>query len=229
MKDIDLLPEWYTSGKRKQQSLRSQYIVLAGVVVVMVVWNFVSANSLSTARAQLDANKYKIAQAQAVLERAQQMADQIGSLTKKAKLLENIDSRMNIANVLSELSFLVDGKIVLSDISFEAEKFETGEGKNSSAPGIRVAGSTSRRGDIDHLGDVRFAVTLRGVADQTSDVGKFVRRLEESDYFRDVSLAFSRSKNIRTAAGPNNDQRQVSEFEIGCGLANYRMAAQEWK
>jgi len=64
---------------------------------------------------------------------------------------------------------------------------------------------------------------LRGIAEQTSDVGKFVRRLEESEYFCDVSLAFSRNKNIKVAGAPGNDQRQVSEFEISCDLTNYRI------
>ncbi len=223
MKDIDLLPEWYTSGKRKQQSLHSQYVVLGVVVVVMIVWNFIAAGSLSSARAQLDKDKRECVQAQAVLEQAQQMTDRIENLKKKAKLLDDINSRIDIAGVLSEMSFLVDGKIVLSDVSFEAGKFATGKDKSFSASGIRVAGSASRKGNAEYFGDVRFAVTLRGIADQTSDVGKFVRRLEESDYFRDVSLAFSRSKNIRIAAGPSNDQRQVSEFEISCYLANYRI------
>jgi Tfp pilus assembly protein PilN len=223
MKDIDLLPEWYTSGKRKQQSLRSQYIVLGGVVAIMVVWNLITASSLSTAKAQLDAGKRECVQARVVLEHAQEITGRIEDLNKKAKLLNDIDSRINIANLLSELSFLVDGKIVLSDVSFEARKLQSASQNNSSPSGIRVAGTTSKKGDLEPLGDVRFVVTLRGIADQTSDVGKFVRRLEESEYFRGVSLAFSRSKDIKVTTGGNNDQRQVSEFEISCELANYRI------
>jgi hypothetical protein len=224
MKDMDLLPQWYTSGKRKKRSLRSQYMVLAGIVTAMVVWNFVTAGSLSAARAQLDGNGRNCAQAQAVLEQSQQLTDCIEKLSKKAALLEDIDSRINVANVLSELSFLVDGKIVLSEVGFEAKRFETGKGENSSpaSRGIRVAWSASRKSGVEPFGDVRFAVSLVGIADQTSDVGEFVRRLEESDYFRDVSLAFSRSKSIKTSAA-GSGRRQVSEFEISCYLANYRI------
>ena len=223
MKDIDLLPEWYKRGQRKQQGLRSRYIVVAGVVAITLVWNFVATRSLTTARARLDAEVPNSVHAQAVLEHSQQLAERIEKLSKKAGLLDGIDSKINIAGVLSELSFLVDGKIVLSDVSIEAVRFQTGNEKNALASGIRVVGSASRKNAGEPLGDVRFMVTLRGIADQTSDVGKFVRRLEESEYFCDVSLGFSRNKNIKAAGAQGNDQRQVSEFEISCDLANYRI------
>lgn len=222
MKDIDLLPEWYTSGKRKQQSLRSQYLILVGVVVIMNVWNFVTAYSLSGTEKRIREDMHKCAKAQAVIEKTKETTERIDELAKKVKLLDAIDSKINIADVLSELSFLVDRKIVLGDVKFEARKFDAGVQNGALPSGIRVAGTSSRKGAGEPLGDVRFQVTLRGIADQTSDVGKFVRRLEESDYFRDVSLAFSRSKSVSVSAVQGNEQRQVSEFEISCDLANYR-------
>jgi Tfp pilus assembly protein PilN len=223
MKDIDLLPDWYTSGKRKQQSLRSQYLVLVGVVVIMNVWNFVAAHSLSWTEQRIREDMHKCSKAKAVMAKTKEMTGQIDELSKKAKLLDAIDSKINIAAVLSELSFLVDGKIVLSDVKLDAQEFDTDVQGSPSASGIRVAGTSSRKSTDEHLGDERFLVTLRGIAEQTSDVGKFVRRLEESDYFRNVSLAFSRSKNVKVSVGQGDEQRQVSEFEISCDLANYQL------
>jgi Tfp pilus assembly protein PilN len=218
MKDIDLLPEWYTRGKRKQQNLRSQYMVLAGVVAIMVVWNLISANSLSSARAQLESGGARLEKSQAFIDAAAQLTAQIDKLNQKTKLLEQIDSRVNIANVISELSFLVDGKIVLSNVILEAGSFE----QKQKSGGIRVAGSAANNNSEEHFGQVRFTVVIRGIADQTADVGKFVRRLEESDYFSDVSLEFSRNKIIKSASA-GGEAREVSEFEINCNLANYRM------
>ena len=221
-KDIDLLPEWYKSGQRRQQSLRSRYLAVTGIVAVTLVWNFTTTRSLSTARARLAADVPGSVHAQAVLEHSKQLGERIEALGREAALLDDIDSKINIAEVLSELSFLVDARIVLNEVSFEAEKFGSA-GNKKAAVGVRVAQEASRKSETEHLGDVRFAVMLRGIADQTSDVGKFVRRLEESEYFCDVSLAFSRNKNIKVSDAPGKDQRQVSEFEIRCDLANYRL------
>jgi len=52
MKEIDFLPEWYKSGRRRQVSYRTQYIALGGVFVVMMVWSLITTHSISKARAQ---------------------------------------------------------------------------------------------------------------------------------------------------------------------------------
>jgi len=53
MKEIDFLPAWYKSGKRRQISYRTQYAGLVGISVVMMVWNFIATHSLSKATAKL--------------------------------------------------------------------------------------------------------------------------------------------------------------------------------
>jgi hypothetical protein len=53
MREIDFLPKWYTSGRRRQISYRTQCVALGGVFVVMMVWNFVAAHSISKATAKL--------------------------------------------------------------------------------------------------------------------------------------------------------------------------------
>ncbi len=51
MKDIDFLPEWYKSGKRREVSYRTQYMALGGVFLVMAVWSLTTTHSISQARA----------------------------------------------------------------------------------------------------------------------------------------------------------------------------------
>jgi hypothetical protein len=225
MKNIDLLPQWYKSSRRKQQNLRGQYMVLAGVVVIMNIWNFIGANALSKAGAQVYKNTQKCSEAQKAIDKVEEISSRISNLSGKTKLLEQIDSRINIANVISELSFLIDGKIVLSDVIIEAYKFDKQPQKNRSQAGVRIASSTSKQKNSLPLGNVKFAGILHGIAAETSDVGELVRKLEESEYFQDVSLAFSRSKDIRSNV--NNENQKVIEFEISFSLANYRLVTNE--
>lgn len=217
MRDIDLLPQWYKSGRQKQRTLRSQYMVLAGVVVIMLVWNFLAANSVSTVRAQLNSDDGEYAYAQSVIEKSQEIAGKVAKLEDKVNLVEQVDSKISVVNILSELSYLLGDEIVLSEVSFESEQIGTGARK-SSGSGVRVA---SKSGQAELPGKVRFKGKLRGIAAQTSDVGKVVRKLEESAYFRDVTLGFSRSTEI-TVPSADQARQQVSEFEISFYLANYR-------
>lgn len=221
MKDIDLLPEWYKSNKRKQVTLRGQYIALAGVLLIVVVWNFVAGNSISKAQAELARAQGQQAQAAARLNESKRIESKINFFKSKADVLKAIDSGINIGNVLSELGCLIDAKIVLSELEFKAEEFEQSKQNKTRVAGIRVAGSA---GDNELLlGSVRFKVFLRGLAAETGDVGQLVRKLEGSPYFRSVTLAYSKNKLLNTSGRTNDEARPVSEFEICCELANYRL------
>lgn len=226
MKEIDLIPQWYKAGRRKQRSLRSQYMILAGIVTIMLVWNFITANSLSIAEAKYQNDRQRRCQAQAVLQQSNDLETKIKKLQKKAALLDAVDSHINIAGLLSELSFLIDDNIALSEVKFVAEKFSNPKQNKTGSSSIRLAGARAGKNGTGPLANVRFKGLIRGIADQTGDVGALVRRLEDSDCFHSVSLSFSRSGSIKFKSQSNSGKRQVSEFEISCYLANYRLLAQ---
>lgn len=221
MKDINLLPEWYTSGKRSERDLRGYYVFLSGVLVAIAVWNFAAGNSLSRAKAALASSESQYIQSQTVIEQSRQLEIKITELREKADLIDSIDSKIDIADVVSELSFLVDSAVVLSEVSFEAEKFTEIKGKKVNVSGIRVANKVNKKSGDGHLGSVRFRIVLRGIADETGDVSKLMRRMDESEYFHAVSLSFSRNRKIKVTTNQGDEQREVSEFEITCYLANY--------
>ena len=102
--------------------------------------------------------------------------------------------------------------------------FPDPKNKKANRAGIRVAGRAAKKGGIVPLGQVRFKAVIKGIAAETSDVGKLVRRLEESEYFCSVSLSFSRNKQLRVDSDKEKKTKQVSEFEMSCYLANYRIA-----
>ncbi len=224
MKEIDLLPEWYKSGKRRRSSYHTQYIVLAGVFTAMVAWNFSATHSVSKATAQLARAESSRAEAEHDAQQFAGLKSKVTQLQKKASQLDQLKSKINIANVLAEISFLIDEKVVLSKAEFVAENF-LGEQKNRTSGGSIVRAvrtnaelSTPGRG----FGHVRFKVVISGVASDAADVADLICRLEDSPYFCEVIPLFSRNRKITgaTTIGPKN--HQVSEFEIECYLANYR-------
>jgi len=224
MKEIDFLPEWYKSGRRRQISYRTQYVALGGMFVVMVVYSFIALHSLSKAKAELTRMAPNQAQAQNASREFANIRNQLTQLQKKAKILEEIDSKIDITSILAEMSFLIDENIVLSRVDFTAEKFENEQqGKTSGYGGsvIRVAGRNRIGKQAVPLGDVRFKVVINGVASDASDVAQLICRLEDSPYFCLVYPSFSRNRKTRLAKNPSAEEFQVTEFEIGCYLANY--------
>ena len=244
MKEIDFLPEWYKSGRRRQLSYRTQYIALGGILMVMVVWNIFAANSISKARA-------KSANLISGQEKAKQMSaqlnvvrDKLREFQKKAETINKIDSKINVAAILAEISYLVDERIVLNKVEFTAEKFEEkSESQTSSnqAAVVRAIPVNNQDNKLP-LGDVKFKVVIGGVAADASDVAALICKLEDSPYFCQVVPLFSRNSDFGKFGGsaarsridaearlPDVEridrkaanQMQVSEFEVSCYLANF--------
>jgi len=173
MKEIDFLPEWYKSGRRRQVSYRTQYIAIGGVFVVMMVWSFIATRSISQARAQYAQMATNQAQAEKVSVKLADLENEIIVLRQNAESKEEIDSRIDVAGVLAELSFLIDEKIVLRKAEFVAEKFvNEDEDQLSPAAVVRVAQANSSNKKQLPLGNVRFKVVIAGVASDASDVAR---------------------------------------------------------
>lgn len=239
MREIDFLPQWYKQDIRRRVSIRRQYIVLAGVLVLMVLWTLFTSYSVFSAKARLRRLTAEKQTVQGPVKNFAGLQTQMLELTKKADVLDEVDSKIDVAAVLGELSFLVDKRIVLSKVEFEAEKFVSPAGNSGEKGMLRSAGpkprsrlrehkvAEHRGGSGQYLGDVRFRVTISGLAADASDVAELVCRLEDSEYFCNVIPMFSRNAKVKTASKLTGAEHQVSEFELSCYLANYRQEGRE--
>jgi len=223
MKEFDFLPEWYKGGRRRQISWRAQYVVLAGMFVVMVVWNFIAGHSVSKAAAQLAEITSKQAEAKSASSEFDMIKSQAEELRVKANILKEIDSKIDVASVLGELSFLIDKKIALREVDFKSERFGEAQGSGTGRGSmVRAAGGSFGRKQSLSFGDVRFRVVINGIASDASEVAELVCKLEDSPYFRQVYPSFSRNTEVKLRGGTASEGYKVSEFEIVCYLANYR-------
>ena len=245
MKEIDFLPQWYRNGQRRQVSYRTQCIALSGVFVVMMVWSLAAKHSISQAEAELAEIAANQGQAKSALSELGGLENELRQLRQRVDSMEETDSKIDVASTLAELSYLIDERVVLSRVELTAEKLVR-EQKAESAPNagavVRpVAAIAANKKDLP-LGDVRFKVVIAGVAADASDVGVLMCKLEDSPYFAQVVLVFSRDTEITPRKAPVLDagtgggegapkakdavresdaNMKASEFEIQCYLANY--------
>ncbi len=246
MKEIDFLPEWYRNGQRRQVSYRTQCIALSGVFVVMMVWSLIARHSVSRAEARLAEMAACHGQAENVSVELTGLENEFRQLRQRVESMEQIDSRIDVASILAELSYLIDERVVLSKVELIAEKLvhrqktELGPSANTVVRPVGTAGGN--RKELP-LGNVRFKVMIAGLAADASDVGVLMCKLEDSPYFGQVVLVFSRdmetparrtplldtrtdgkegSSKTKDAGRENDGNVRASEFEIQCYLANYR-------
>jgi hypothetical protein len=220
MREIDFLPKWYTSGRQRQINYRTQCIALGGVFLVMIVWNFVATHSISKAAAELNQETARQAEVESVSQEFARIKREVTKLQKKVKSVEEIDSKIDVASVLAEISFLIDEKIVLKGVEFSAERIAgKQDGKPDRGSAVRAARAEFGGKGAPLSGDVRFRVVISGVAADGGDVAALICKLEDSPYFCQIYPSFSRNMKIKVKAGEN---LQASEFEISCYLANYR-------
>ena len=88
MKEIDFLPEWYKSSRRKQVSCRVQLAGLGVVLAVLVGWSFISTRSVSTALAKYAELSPRQAEAEAVSREFAETKGQVNKLREKLNILQ---------------------------------------------------------------------------------------------------------------------------------------------
>ena len=223
MKEIDFLPIWYKDNRRRQIGYHTQYAGIGGIFLAMVIWSFIAMRSLSEAGAELALGELKSTVAERAVREFAAVKDEAARLQGKARTIKEIDSKIDVANILAEISYLADRRIAFSKVEFVAEKFgDKNEEKSNSGTTVKaVVGKFSGKEALP-LGDVIFKVLINGIASDTSDIATLICKLEDSPYFCQVIPLFVRDREMKTSANAEGEEFQVSEFEIRCNLANYR-------
>ncbi len=238
MKEIDFLPEWYKEGKRQRQHVHRQYIVLAVAFVAMIGYNVAATHRITRASAELSGLEEKRVEAEIACQEFNTVTKDLSQVREKAALIERIDSKINMAAVLAEMSHILGETMVLSRVEFIAESFADDEkGPHTSDAGVRVADGKRDVSKETLVGNVRFRIVLTGVAVSPADVAALVRRLDDSSYFDRVNASFWRSGKVTISGGPPDTAPKaqtvaapggqpktldVTEFEVVCYLANYK-------
>ncbi len=232
MRELEFLPEWYKEGRRRQSHMRRQYVALAVTFLVMMTFNLTAAHRARTGAAELAHFEGQRMRAEGIVHEFSVVAKELNELKVKADLMERMDSKIDVAAVLAEMSCLIAEPVVLSRVEFIAEPFSRPPGEEKGSA-VRTAGTTGASEARLPLGRTGFRIILAGVAAHPSHVADLVCRLDESSYFQRVYPSFSRTTRIQiagaTAGRPQADAAtrkdsaalEVTEFEITCRLANY--------
>jgi len=233
VKELDFLPQWYREGRRRQAHMRRQYAALVVVFLAMMTFNVTATHIASKAAAELTRFDSRRVQAEGVTHEFNLLAKQLSQLKGKADRMTRIDSRIDVAALLAEMSHLIGESIVLKRVELVAEPFQqTREKEEAKGPMLQTIGATASPENKVPLDRVKFRIVVAGVAADPAQVADLVCKLDESAYFQHVHPSFSRDTRMQISAeaagaAPADKATQrretlaVTEFEITCYLANY--------
>jgi len=237
VREIDFLPEWYRTRKRHQRHVRRQYMILTVAFLVMMGYNLTSMHRITRASGELARSERARVAAQNVIDEFNTVTAALNRVRVKADVIERVDSRIDVAAVLAEMSHIIGETVVLSRVEFVAAPFEEKDNVlPASAAGVRPADNKTDTGGDALQSHVRFRILLTGVAVSPADVAALVCRLDDSPYFQRVHTSFWRSGKLQLSApaapgagklAENATERpggslDVTEFEIVCDLGNYK-------
>ncbi len=217
MKEIDFIPQWYKAGRERKQRYIRQYALMAILVTLMVGWGFAINGHIAHVSAEVEGIQAAFEKGRLRSEQATCLESRIAEMRQKTTLLDKIASRTKMTAILGELSYLIGENVILSKLSLQNELIQNSGRKNAfaSAAVVRVSGSQKNDpDDVIPLSPSHCKVVLTGIAVRPADAAALIARLEQTDYFNQVSLVYSKPKEVK--------ERDVTEFEIRCFVADYQ-------
>jgi hypothetical protein len=209
MKEIDFLPKWYKTGKRRRVNYRRQYIVIAGVFITLIAWSFSASLSISVVQAQVGMMQKSLDNNQQIAHRYTILQGSLDKLKKKKDVLERLDTGVKISSALAELSYLVGDNVSLTVLNYSSEVFDPATSGSGSS--VRLGRAVAGKVKAMPPENIRFRIVIKGVAENAADVTAFIKRLEQSDYLCQIIPVIL--QNIRGTF--------AAEFEINCYVANF--------
>jgi hypothetical protein len=209
MKEIDFLPKWYKTGKRRRVNYRRQYMIIAGVFVTLIAWSFSANVSISIVSAQVKMMHDSLRNNQQIAQGYTDLQKQLTHLQNKGEVLSKLDTGVDISAVLAELSYLVGNNIILTRLNYSGEVFKLKQAE--SRPSVRLGKNSFNKQTFMPSENVRFKLTLKGTAGNAADVTAFIARLEGSEYLCQVIPGIL--KNVKDTS--------AADFEVSCYVANY--------
>jgi hypothetical protein len=212
--------------------MRKQYIALVAVFLLMMTFNLTATHRASRIAADMARHAEQQMRAETVVHEFNLVTNELNQLKTRANLMKGIDTRFDVAAILAELSHIVDESVVLSKIDLLAEPFAKAKDDVASRSGIvRAARGAGTQVQMP-LGDAKLRVVVAGVAIHQMHVADLVCKLDESSYFQQVRLSYSRPQTLtdstraakprdRMTDGTAAEPLEATAFEITCYLANY--------
>ena len=218
MNNVDFLPERIKTNRARRRRVVRQGYLLTACVVGLGLLGYARCFRIDEAQAELLQLDQQVANVQTQLEIREELEKTQAGLLIIQRIEEQLGSRADTLDVLSELESVLPDSIALR--SLKLETMEVNAKANPAAlpsgagrvwrPGNNPAGGRpiSRDRWSGRQGIARLRLTLKGVAPTDVDVANFIGQLSANRLFEDVNMGYA--KNVLF------HDRAARQFEANC-------------
>ena len=183
MKEIDFVPDWYRTSRRRKRKLMVRAACLGVFAIGMILASAGRHAQTATAAETLAELQNSVESQAEVLETINELEYRLGQLRERRNLLSDVAGGAPLHGVLAELSLLMPEAMVLA-------QFRVVRG-----PRIAEAGppeTDDPEADKPAEEDVRGKFELTGWAASDGSVGSLMTNMARSSLFDEVRLRYSK-------------------------------------
>lgn len=211
MKEIDFIPEWYRSGRRRKMNYRRQYVILGCLFGAMAVGSLALGLSVSKGQEYVERTEAAQETYETIQNRFLKTQAQFLDLTQKQRLLNTLDPQLQYGAVIAEITHLVPSNIMLKHLTIQAEQ---AEGQGQTKTKVILGSAQKEEAAVLPEAGQRFKLIMSGLSMDTSQVTRLIGNLKNSPYFHQINPGYMRNKSVKG--------HDYIEFEVSCYLANTR-------
>jgi len=216
MKEIDFIPEWYRTGRRRRVSYHRQYTMISCLFIALVAWSYSAGGFLTAAKGSVEGTRSLLEASEPFAREYAALKEEIRVLEETAQVLERIRVRTPLDAILAELSYLISERVILSRLEIVSEPLrqETGKGREAVVLAKRPEGDDA----VLPAADTHTKLIMVGIAADAGDAAALIAALEQSNFFSRIIPGYSRSKDVRG--------HRATEFQITAHVADYVLASE---
>jgi Tfp pilus assembly protein PilN len=182
MRDLNLLPDWYPSLRRKRQMFVLQLVMSALLITAMMAWWGWSYRELTVAKGQLVNTRTELSEKQEEVAHLEQIVRLQDELVSKQSVMSQIGLPVEQSRVLGDLIEAMPGETWLTAINARTEE------RRVTAAELGLT-STRARGELPTTR--RLSIRVEGLALSDADVMALFSTLSSNPVFEQVKLGGS--------------------------------------
>ncbi|MDP9175448.1 MAG: hypothetical protein M3O30_16520 [Planctomycetota bacterium] len=199
MRELEFLPAWYPTLRRKRRLVVVELWCCAAVFAFLGTWMIRADHQLHVKAHDLNVKYTRLNETKTVLREIGELESVKRQLSQQAEVVARLGPYISTSKIIDVLDQTMPADMALLDLHIDSETRQRD-----------VSALTLASGGVSPLSR-RLVVRMHGVVPSDVDLGDFVARLSSVPHFSDAAPLYSKD---RVESG-----HLMREFEVDCAIS----------